>query len=94
MLLCGSAIYTFGRQFIGKFHVSARIAFPTLPMARNMFLENIYIPRRLKLELFKFIAHSATIQTFRRRHHAVIDMTAFLTFPSCKSFHIKNNAIG
>jgi len=89
MFFCGSATCAFGRRFVGKLHATARIALPTLLMARYVLLGYIYASQRLKLELIEFLAQSATVRTFRRRHHAVIDMTAFLTFPSCKSFHEK-----
>ena len=87
MFAACSATHTGCRALIGKFNASADIAFPPFFMTRDMFLGNIYISRRLNVKSLKLLTRSATIRTFQRRNGTVINMTAILTFPSCKCIH-------
>ena len=87
MLARSTATRARGRLLIDEFHVPAHIALPTLFMTYYMLLGNIQVPRRLKIKFFELLTRQTAIGAFRRRHRAVVHMSAVLTFPSCKSFH-------
>ncbi len=87
MFLERSAVRAFGRRLIGQHHTPTHITFPTVHVPRNMFLGHKHLTLRCVIHFNKLFPGRSAVRAFGRRHHAIINMAAFLTFPSYKSVH-------
>ncbi len=81
-----SAIRTCFRRLIPQNDPPAHVAFPSFYMALDMFLGNIYRPLRFMVKLNKLFPRSITIRTLLRRSDSIMNMSAFLAFPSHHMF--------